>query len=105
MYNINLDVANNFFKRLKGLMFKESIDENYALLFINTNRIHTSFMKFPIAVHYLDENFKTIDYEIIEPWKIGKKVEGAKHVIETSPTIIFKDTKLIEALKNYLKNK
>ncbi len=105
MCSMKLKIADNFLKRFKGLMFKDGLDDDQALLFTNTSRIHTSFMKFPIAVHYLDENFHTIDYEIINPWKIGKKVEGARHVVETNPTVVFKDKRLIQSIKSYIDNK
>ena len=44
---INLEIANTFFKRLKGFMLKKNI--NYAIRF-KTNSIHTFFMKEPIDI-------------------------------------------------------
>ena len=50
---INLIDANNFIKRLKGLMFQKNI--NYCLR-IKTNCIHTFFMKEKIDVVMTDKN-------------------------------------------------
>jgi uncharacterized protein len=78
-----LEEADSFGKRLKGLMFKKSMPENYALHLTPCRSIHTFFMKFPIDVLYLD-NEKTIVgiEEKLQPGKIGKKVKGARTVIE-----------------------
>ena len=50
--------ASSFFKRLKGLMGKTSI--NYGMLFPNCNSIHTYFMKENIDIVGLDENNEVI---------------------------------------------
>ena len=50
---INLIDANNFLKKLIGLMFKKNI--NYALR-IKTNSIHTFFMKEKIDIVMTDQN-------------------------------------------------
>ena len=40
-------VADNFFRRLKGLMFRKSINKEEALVFYHTPSIHTFYMNFP----------------------------------------------------------
>ena len=50
---IKLEIANTFFKRLKGFMFKKNI--NYCIQF-KTNSIHTFFMKEKIDVIMTDKN-------------------------------------------------
>lgn len=54
---INLEIANTFLKKLKGLMFKKKI--NYCLR-LKTNSIHTFFMKEPIDILMTDKNNKPI---------------------------------------------
>ena len=53
---IEIKYADNYIKRLLGLMFKKDID--YGLLFILKygSSIHTCFMNFTIDVYFLDEN-------------------------------------------------
>ena len=50
---IELIEANNFFKKLKGFMFKKNIN---TCLRIKTNSIHTFFMKEKIDVLMTDKN-------------------------------------------------
>ena len=77
-----LRLADSFFARFKGLMLKKSIGEEEGIFFTNVNRIHTSFMRFPIDVVYFDEEYKVLHIETVKPWKLGSKVKGAKHVLE-----------------------
>ncbi len=48
------------FERMKGLIGKKEIEENYILLFKNASSIHTFFMSFPIDIIFTDKNFKII---------------------------------------------
>ena len=57
---IKLIDANNFYKKLIGLMFKKNI--NYSLR-IKTNSIHTFFMKEKIDIIMLDKEQKLVYYE------------------------------------------
>lgn len=47
-------VANNFYKKLMGFMFKTNI--NYGIFFPKVNKIHTFFMRFNIDIYGLDNN-------------------------------------------------
>lgn len=79
----NLQVADTFFKRLKGLMFTKELPLQNALQINPCNEIHTFFMKYSIDVLYLDvnNNILSID-ENLQPGKIGKRVKRAVTVIE-----------------------
>ncbi len=50
----NIIVANTFYKRLKGLMFKKQSE--YILLIPKVNKIHTFGMKFNLDLIIIDEN-------------------------------------------------
>ena len=54
---IELEIANNFFKRLKGFMFNKNI--TYCLRF-KTNSIHTFFMRQNIDLVMTDKNNKVL---------------------------------------------
>jgi len=56
--SIPLKVANNFWSKFKGFMFKKNI--NYALLFKKCNGIHTFFMKEEIDVILTDKENKIL---------------------------------------------
>lgn len=78
----DVKIANTFWKRFKGLMFKKNMSPNEAILLKNCSCIHTCFMRFPIDVVYLDNDFRVLKTESVQPWRIGSFVKGAKHIIE-----------------------
>ena len=65
---IQLEVADNFVKRFLGLMGRKNLPQGQGLLITNCNSIHMCFMKFPIDVIYIDED-----------WKIKKSYAISKH--------------------------
>jgi uncharacterized membrane protein (UPF0127 family) len=46
--------------RMKGLLGRESLDENYCMHIRPCNSIHTFFMRFPIDVLFLDRDMKVV---------------------------------------------
>lgn len=54
---IEVEVADSFFKRLRGLMGRRRLEEKCGLLLAPCNSVHMLFMRFAIDVIYLDENF------------------------------------------------
>lgn len=54
---INVELADNFLKRLRGLMFRRRLEKSCGLLLAPCNSVHMLFMRFAIDVVYLDENF------------------------------------------------
>ena len=79
---ISVKVANRFYLRFCGLMFKKSIDQNSGLLLIPCSSIHMFFMRFAIDAVYLDRSFRVVGKETISPWKIGKFFKGTHAVLE-----------------------
>ncbi|GLC28999.1 DUF192 domain-containing protein [Clostridium omnivorum] len=79
----NVIVANNFLKRLKGLMFTKELSSDTSMYINHCNQIHTFFMNYNIDVLYLDKNSVIIEInENMKPGKIGKKVKDAVAVVE-----------------------
>ena len=92
---IPLHVADNYFKRLKGLMFKKNID--YALLFKKCNGIHTFFMKEENDVILTDKNNNILyTYTNLKPWKI---ILPKKNVYNTYELPKGSITKKIKSIK------
>ena len=54
---LEIELADNFLKRLRGLMFRRRLEEGRGLLLAPCNSVHMLFMRFAIDVIYLDENF------------------------------------------------
>lgn len=64
-------VADNFYKRLTGLIGKKNID--FGMLFPKCNSIHTYFMKENIDIVGLDENNEVIyKYENLDKNRVIK---------------------------------
>ena len=95
LYNKNSDkkiakikIANSFFKRFLGLMFKSRCD--YPLLFEipqnikikERSSIHSFFMKFELALVFIDENHLIYEISDLKPWKYYVPKKGAKYIIE-----------------------
>jgi uncharacterized membrane protein (UPF0127 family) len=56
----NARVADNFFLRAIGLMFRKRITEDEALMFYKAPCIHTFFMRFPIDIVFLNKKMQII---------------------------------------------
>ena len=54
---IKIKIADKFFSRLLGLMFKKNLESNHGLLIVPCNSIHMLFMRFSIDAVYVDKNF------------------------------------------------
>lgn len=90
--NIKINYANTYIKRLKGLMFKKQFTgilfkQKYNHKIFNT--IHTSFMKTPIDVIYINKDNKIQEMTTIKPWKIYiPQKNNIKYIIELPPNTI-----------------
>lgn len=79
----NAYVANTFLSRLKGLMFKDDLQDNEGMLISPCSSIHTFFMKFAIDAIFLDKEFNVIKiYSNLKPWRMTSLVFGAYQVLE-----------------------
>lgn len=76
------EVADSFGTRFLGLMGRKELPPDGGLLLKRCGSIHTCFMRFTIDVIYLSADLTVITQETIQPWKLGKAVKGAKHVLE-----------------------
>ena len=77
---LNLDIANSFFKRLFGLMGKKNITK--GMFFPKTRSIHTFFMKENIDIIMIDKNNNIIYYQESVPKNKIIIKKKAYHTIE-----------------------
>ena len=77
-------LADSFSLRFLGLMPRKELKPSEGLLLTDCSRIHTNFMHFTIDVVYLSENLRILDVETVRPWRLGKWVKGARHVLEVA---------------------
>lgn len=81
----NIIIADNFFKRLKGLLGRTELSQGEGLIIKPCNSVHTIGMKFPIDVAFVDKN--NIVNHIISQMGSGKFspiIRKAAYVIEAS---------------------
>jgi len=79
----DIELANSFYKKMRGLMFYKNYEDNKGMLFINANWIHSFFMNFAIDVLYLDAKFKVVSFtKNLRPWTFSYPRIKAKHLIE-----------------------
>ena len=79
---IKIKIADDYFKRLIGLMFKRDIDYGLLIVFKYGSAIHTCFMFFTIDAYFLDENRIVIEKVTLKPWKFYRPSKKAKYVLE-----------------------
>lgn len=81
------DMANSFSSRLKGLMFKGSIERGLVLKLPKGRSrrgsgIHMFFMRIPLDVLFLDSEKRVVDQVNLKPWQIYNPIKPARYVIE-----------------------
>lgn len=78
-----IEPADTYYKRLKGLMFLKDFKNPKGLFFANCTSIHTFFMNFNLDLLYLDAAFNVVKVKKnIKPWLMTLPLLKAKHIIE-----------------------
>jgi len=82
----------SFLGRLRGLMFRKSLDPYEGLLMVQPKSdridaaIHMFFMRFDIAVIWADPQFRVVDVQYARRWRpVYAPASAAKYVLETHP--------------------
>ena len=84
----DVNVADHFLTRLRGLMFKKKMPETAGLLLRPCNQIHTFSMKFAIDVVYISKNGTIVKIDpAVPPRKVCKTVREAADVLELCPGV------------------
>lgn len=79
----NAEIADSFFSRFRGLMFRKSVDGDYALHITPCNQVHMFNMRFALDVVYLSENGEVVEiHEDVKPNKVCRAVRSAESVLE-----------------------
>ena len=69
----NVQVADNLFSRMRGLLGRKSLNPQEGLILRPCNSIHTFFMRFPIDVVFLDRYDLVIKvYHSLSAWRISR---------------------------------
>ena len=89
-----LETATGFVQRFRGLLGRERIDADEALLFPKTTSLHMIGMRFPIAVLWLapagaDGYTEVLGTALLQPWRgIGIAPRGTDAALEGHPDLL-----------------
>ena len=81
------EIANTFFSRLRGTMFKKELKRGLILKLPSSrsrsgSAIHMFFVRFPLDIIFADSDKKVVNVVSIDPWKTYTPKKPAKYVIE-----------------------
>lgn len=82
-----VEVADSFWKRFRGLMLRRKFPIGSALLFKfrkpGRYGIHMFFMWFPIDLVYMDSGFRVVEIrERLKPWRVYMPKNRAQYLLE-----------------------
>ena len=79
----NIELADTPLKRMKGLLFRKTLEKSTALIIRPTSSIHTFFMQFPIDIVFLDKDNKILKLRRdVIPFRLISCPLSAKTTIE-----------------------
>jgi uncharacterized membrane protein (UPF0127 family) len=86
-----VNVAETFSSRLRGLLFRPPLRPTEGLLIRPCNQVHMFFMSFAIDVVFCSADLEVIRcYSNLKPWQITRIVHGARTAIELAAGTIEK---------------
>lgn len=83
----DVEVADTFWRRFRGLMLRRKFQRGRALLFKfdrpGRHGVHMFFVRFPIDLVYLDSGFRVVDLRAgLKPWATYRPKAAASYLIE-----------------------
>lgn len=83
LLSLRTEIADDFFSRLKGLLGREDLPADEALIITRSRSIHMFFMKFSIDAVFIDKNKIVVGLvERIKPFQMSPVFFKAQDVIE-----------------------
>jgi uncharacterized protein len=78
-----IERANTWWSRFVGLMGRRGLPEATGLLIEPCSSVHTSFMRFPIDVVYLDHERRVVKVvDRLKPWRVSMGGRRARYTLE-----------------------
>ena len=76
------EVADNFWRRFRGLMGRASLAAGDGMLFRGEASIHSAFMRFQFDAVFMDRELRVVGLaERIPPWR-ARAAKGARNILE-----------------------
>jgi len=86
-------IADNFFRRFSGLLFRKPLKDNEIFVLKDCKSIHTIGMRYSLDAAFLDDNGRIIEiFEDLKPWKITPYITKADLVLEVLSGFIKKNS-------------
>lgn len=80
----DIEIADKFISRLKGLLGKDNLREGQGLKIEPCSSIHTMGMKFPIDVVFVNKDHKIVHIiKDMKPYRLSPIIPKSFYVIET----------------------
>lgn len=80
---LEVEMADTYWRRLKGLMFRSGLPAHHGLWIVPCADIHSCFMRFPFDALFVDKELKVLHLaENMKAWRISKIVKGGHAVLE-----------------------
>jgi hypothetical protein len=76
------ELADNVFKRLRGLLGRAALPAGDGMLFRGESSIHSAFMRFRFDAVFMDRDLRVVGLaEEIPPWR-ARSARGARNILE-----------------------
>ena len=80
---LQVEVADTFLRRFRGLMLRKSLLPAHALLLVPCSSVHMCWMRFAIDAVYLDKNWRILKIaSCLRPWLGLSSCRGAWGTLE-----------------------
>ena len=80
----DLEIADSFWKRLVGLMFRKQVSSGFGIWIKPCRSIHTMWMRMTIDVYFIDDAGMVIGVKkAVRPWQIALAPNNTQSVLET----------------------
>jgi uncharacterized membrane protein (UPF0127 family) len=78
-----LVVADTFWKRAIGLLWRTELSDDEAILIRSCRSIHTCFMRMSIGAAFCDSKGRVLRvFQTVPPWRIRLGPKGSRMVVE-----------------------
>lgn len=100
----HVKLASTFAQKLKGLMFSQESDFDFALVFTwkkasQTDRsLHMLFVPYPIMALFLDAHKRVVDQTVLQPWQLNYTPQRPCQYIIELPVLAGKKVKVGDVL-------
>jgi uncharacterized membrane protein (UPF0127 family) len=79
---LRVEVPETRLERMRGLLGREGLEPDEALLLTQTRSVHTVRMRFTILVALLGDGMNVLETRVVRPGRLLRAGGGTRHVLE-----------------------